>query len=155
MAKEFGIVAAALLALTLSFSTAAQTNGKGVAPAVAWTTLSAEQQQILSPLQKDWATLEPVQQRRLVETAKRFPKMLPIQQERFQDRIKDWAKLTPQQRTAARATYKDLSKLPPAKQHELRERWQERKGLQETSPPPTQGAAALPAPAQPPGAPHN
>jgi len=57
--------------------------------------------------------------------------MQPIQQERFQERIRDWASMTPAQRKAARESFQGMKKLPPSKQHELRERWLERRAAPE------------------------
>ena len=70
--------------------------------------------------------------------------MRPIQQERFQERIRDWAAMTPEQRKAARETFQGLRKLPPAKQHELRERWLERKAAPVSPPSPAPPTGAGP-----------
>lgn len=100
-------------------------------PKTPWSSLSAEDRQVLSPLAPDWDQLPGYQQKRLMSAAHKYPTMRPIQQERFQQRIRDWAAMTPAQRKAARETFKGLKKLPPSKQHELRERWLERNAVQE------------------------
>ncbi len=121
---------------TASFHSYADSKSKASKPEpqVPWGKVSAPEQKILVPLEKDWNHLSGTQQRRLMSTAKQYPKFAPIQQERFQERIKEWAALTPDQRTAAREKYQNLSKLPPAKQYELREKWSEKKAATATEP---------------------
>ena len=89
----------------------------------AWAELTAEQQQILSPLKPDWENLDTVRKRKWLGIAKRYPKMAPQQQERVQKRMQDWARLTPEQRRVARESYKNLAKAPPDKRANLREQW--------------------------------
>lgn len=125
-------LAAPVLAVAMaisSFHAYAENKEKNTKPVpqVPWSKVSAPEQKILTPLEKDWNHLSGTQQTRLISTARQYPKFAPIQQERFQDRIKEWAALTPEQRVAAREKYQNLSKLPPAKQHELREKWSEKK----------------------------
>ena len=99
---------------------------------------------MLAPLAPDWEKLPGYQQQRLISAARKYPTMRPIQQERFQERIRDWAAMTPEQRKAARETFQGLRKLPPSKQHELRQRWLERKATPGPSPAPDTGPAQSP-----------
>lgn len=106
-------------------SKAAKARAKAKAPArLPWAELTAEQQQVLAPLQAEWDTLEPARKRKWIGIAKRYPKMTPKGQERVQRRMQAWANLTPEQRRQARETYKRLAKSPEKKKA-LRDKWSE------------------------------
>jgi hypothetical protein len=97
----------------------------------AWAELTAEQQQILSPLKPDWDTLEPERRQKWIAIAKRYPRMKVEEQERVQRRMQAWARLTPEQRRQARENYKQLAKTqrPAPKKKDLREAWAEYQAL--------------------------
>lgn len=97
-----------------------------------WSELSAEQQQILSPLSADWDNIEAAPKRKWLGIAKRYPAMKPAEQANVQQRMQDWAQLTPQQRQAARERYKKLEKLPPEKKSSLPEKWEQYQQLSES-----------------------
>jgi hypothetical protein len=96
----------------------------------AWAELTAEQQQVLSPLKADWDLLELERRQKWLVIAKRYPRMTAQEQERVQRRMQAWAKLTPEQRRQARENYKQLAKLPRHTPHKaLREQWAEYQAL--------------------------
>jgi hypothetical protein len=99
-------------------------------PQVPWNNLSPDERRVLGPIAPDWPRMPGYQQERLKGAARKYPSMQPIQKERFESRLRDWASMTPDQRRAARETFQGLRKLPPEKQHELRQRYFERKGYQ-------------------------
>ncbi|HET9653021.1 MAG TPA: DUF3106 domain-containing protein [Usitatibacter sp.] len=126
MARQIAaLIAAAALAAFAGLAHAETSRG---APQRAWSSLSPQEQRILGPVAPEWDRLPGFQQERLISSARRYPSLQPIQKERFDERIRDWATMTPEQRRAARETYKGLSRLPPEKQHELRQRWLQRHG---------------------------
>src|SRR5947207_2508221 len=92
---------------------------KNVRPA--WAELTAEQQQILSPLKNDWDALEVERRQKWLQIAKRYPKMKQLEQERVQRRMQLWANLSPEQRRQARENYKRLAKSPRPEKKSLRE----------------------------------
>jgi hypothetical protein len=100
----------------------------GVRPA--WAELTAEQQQVLSPLKADWDSLEPDRRQKWIAIAKRYPRMKPLEQERVQRRMQTWAALSSEQRRQARENYKHLAKAPrPAPNKDLRQAWAEYQAL--------------------------
>jgi hypothetical protein len=112
----------------------------GVRPA--WAELTAEQQQVLSPLKADWDALEPERRQKWIAIAKRYPRMQAQEQERVTRRMQVWANLTPEQRRQARENYKRLAKVPrEERSKDLRERWAEYQAL-----PPHERQSLVPTP---------
>lgn len=109
-------------------------------PQTPWGQLSQDERRILEPVAPEWDRMPGYQQNRLKKAARRFPSMQPIQKERFESRIRKWAGMSPDERKAARETFQGLRKLPPERQHELRERWLQKRQAREA-------AAARPPPA--------
>ncbi len=116
---------AAALAFTAAGATAAPAAQKGPA----WSALSAEQRQILAPLEKSWDELDAARKLKWVGVARRYPKMTPTGQVRVQRRMEAWAKLTPEQRRQARENYRNISKMPPEKKQDLKQQWIEYQSL--------------------------
>jgi len=115
---------ALLLAALLAFaSSAALAAPKDRAPQ--WASLTADQQQILAPLQNDWPQLTKEQKVKWIGISKRYPKMKP----EAQKRVEKWAKLTPEQRWAARERYRSLGKITPNRREELKRYWAEYQAL--------------------------
>lgn len=77
-----------------------------------WEQLSAEQQNILRPLEHQWNDLSDLRRQRLLGTAKQYPTMSKREQERYSSRLLQWSKLTIEQRNLARKRYLAYSKLP-------------------------------------------
>ncbi len=91
--------------------------------APSWASLTADQQNVLRPLQARWNELPQIQRARLIGAAKRYPTLSSSQQQRFSARLKAWASLTLEQREQARAAYRRYSRLPDAQRAKVRERW--------------------------------
>jgi membrane protein involved in colicin uptake len=89
-----------------------------------WSQLSAQQQQILAPIQGEWDKLDPTRKRKWLGIAQRYPKMQPAEQERLQRRMKEWVTLTPEQRRAAREKYREFELLPQEERQAMREKWE-------------------------------
>jgi hypothetical protein len=120
-------IVAALLALAAT-GAFAQSKDRGGDPQ--WASLTADQQQILAPLQKDWPKLSREQKEKWLGIAKRYPKMTPIGQKRVQTRMEKWVKLTPEQRRQAREQYRSIAtKVAPDRKEQLRRYWAEYQSL--------------------------
>ena len=76
-----------------------------------WAELSAEQKNILQPLQNLWSTLEENRKRKWLAIAKNFPTLSPQAQATAQDRMRQWAALTPAQRYQARLHFAQAQQL--------------------------------------------
>ncbi len=125
----------ALLLVTVGSAVVAQDD------AVPWNSLSAEEQQLLDPLQDRWADLPADRQNMFANGSRRFIKMDPEQRARAQDRFDQWRQLPPERQQAIRSNwnhYKQLTPdqrrrlrragrefrdLPPEKRQELRAKW--------------------------------
>lgn len=94
-----------------------------------WATLTADQQQMLSPLALEWNKLSLEHKKKWLGIAKRYPAMKPEEQKRVQSRMQRWAKLTPEQRWQAREQYRSIGKLAPDRRDELRRHWAEYQAL--------------------------
>jgi hypothetical protein len=129
MARTVWFILALLLAGAGLLASATGANAQTSKNRPAWAELTAEQQQILSPLRTDWEQLEPNRRRKWIGIAKRYPGMKPEEQQRVQKRMHAWAKLTPEQRRQARESYKKIAKVPAEKRQNLREQWAEYQAL--------------------------
>ena len=94
-----------------------------------WASLTADQQQVLAPLQPQWSQLSTDQKRKWLGIAKRYPEMQEVEQKRVQARMQRWANLTPEQRWQAREQYRSLGKMAPDRREELRRYWAEYQSL--------------------------
>ena len=118
---------AAALLLTAFAATTAVAAPKDRGPQ--WATLTADQQQILTPLSGEWNRLSREHKMKWLGIAKRYPKMKAEEQKRVQSRMQSWAKLTPEQRWQAREQYRSIGKLAPDRRAELRRQWAEYQAL--------------------------
>jgi hypothetical protein len=122
------IRALASFLLVACMATAAVAAPKDTGPQ--WASLTAEQQQILAPLQADWDKgLTKDQRIKWIGITKRYPGMTPKEQARIQARMQKWAKLTPAQRAQAREQYRALGKITPERREELRQYWADYQAL--------------------------
>ncbi len=138
-----------VVAVCLFLSQACAAAPKRTAPT--WNELTAEEQQVLAPLERDWERLDPQRRRKWVGIAKRYPTMNADEKSKIDRRMQPWASLSADQRRIARERYKKLEQLPPAKRDELRTRWEEYSRLPEderarlrTAPPKPQQQKAFP-----------
>jgi hypothetical protein len=124
--------------------------GKGVA----WSSLTPQQQQALSPLQRDWPALDANRRQKWLEVATHFPTMPADERQRVQERMAEWARLTPAERTQARLQFQEVRQLPA---QERTARWQayqalpeaEKKSLAQRAKPPTKVASSADAAVKP------
>ena len=97
--------------------------GQGaIAPAVAnkpansgpaWSSLTPQQRQALSPLERDWASLDAPRKSKWLEVAVRFPAMPQADQQRVQERMAEWARMTPSERGRARLSFQESKQFSP------------------------------------------
>lgn len=92
---------------------------------LAWTSLSAPQQQALEPLSGEWAKMGDLQKEKWLAISKKFAKMKPEEQQRLHERMRDWVKLTPAQRSAARTNYARAKKLDAEEKNEQWSKYQQ------------------------------
>lgn len=90
-----------------------------------WAGLTAEQQNVLSPLKSDWENMPIGSRRKWIGIANRYPKMAQLEQERVQKRMQRWANLSPEQRARARENYRRMAKASAEKRRRLRQQWAE------------------------------
>jgi hypothetical protein len=109
----------------LVFSTATLA---GAEKGAAWSTLTAQQQQVLSPLQREWASLDATRRQKWLEVASHFPAMPADERQRVQARMAEWARLTPSERTQARLQFQEVRQLPA---QERTAKWQAYQALPE------------------------
>jgi hypothetical protein len=118
----------------------------GAEKGAAWSSLTAQQQQALSPLQRDWTSLDATRRQKWLEVASHFPAMPADERQRVQARMAEWARLTPAERTQARLQFQEVRQLPA---QERTAKWQayqalpeaERKLLAQRAKPPTRAAS--------------
>ena len=116
------LAAALLLFVLMTFgATAAIAAPKERGPQ--WASLTADQQQMLSPLAPEWNKLSLERKKKWLGIAKRYPAMKSEEQKRVQTRMQKWAKLTPEQRNQAREQYRNIAKVAPDRRIELRKYW--------------------------------
>lgn len=129
MAEPFrAIIVGLLLAITtafLSLPVDAQTVRKGPG----WSELSAQDRQVLAPLQSDWDNFDLLRKNKWLAMSKRYPTLPAAEQQRIRERMQGWAKLSSQERQVAREKFKGIKQLPPEKRSELRNKWMEYQSL--------------------------
>lgn len=118
-------------------------------PQPRWAALTAEQKQILQPLEREWDGLPDYQRQRLLATAERYRRLSPKQQQRFSSRLLDWSKLTHEQRDAARKRYEEFQALLPQERLIIQKRWKERQSAQKNESV-EEALPSTPQPAEPP-----
>lgn len=86
-----------------------------------WATLSAQQRNVLAPLQGHWAEMDANRRAKWLEVAARFPGLPQAEQQRVQERMARWASLSPAERGRARQSYQEARQLPA---QERQARWE-------------------------------
>lgn len=76
-----------------------------------WAALSAQQRDVLAPLQRDWSGLNAARKAKWLEVAARFPSMPQAEQDRIRQRMAGWAQLTPAERGNARLSFQESKQL--------------------------------------------
>lgn len=96
---------------------------------LAWSSLDAEQQRLLQPLQGQWSQMRPERQHRLAERARRWATLPPQRQQQIHQRLTRWAAMTPEQRRAWRENARAFHDLTPAERARVREAFQRFRAL--------------------------
>lgn len=100
-------------------------NPAAAAPAqgggVPWSSLSQDQQHLLSRLSAQWEQLPPQRQQALASGSQRWLGMSPDQRTQARQRFNQWQQLPQQRRDQLRKRWEEFRALPPARQQAARE----------------------------------
>ena len=88
---------------------------------VPWSSLTADQQQLLEAVHKNWDQLPPPAQQRLIRGAQRWSTLTPEQRDNVRKRFEKWNSLQPDQREKLRDSYENFKHLPPEQQQRIRQ----------------------------------
>ena len=91
-----------------------------------WRSLTAQQQQVLAPLQRDWSTIDADRKHKWIEVARRFPALPAAERQRIQERMAEWARMTPAERGRARLQFQQSRQIPA---EDRQARWEAYKAL--------------------------
>lgn len=133
-------VAALMVALTVALMAAAPAFAE---EGPAWRSLSAEQRNVLKPLEREWAGIDASRKQKWMEIAARYPKLPPDEQKRISGRMSAWAGMTPTERGQARLNYQEARQVTP---QERQARWE---AYQALSPDEKRRLATRPVPPSP------
>lgn len=97
-----------------------------------WSELSAEEREILAPLESHWGDMTTSRKNKWLGIAKKYKSLRPTEQENVKLRMVEWASLSPKDRESARNRFKDLEKMPPEKKVRLADKWVEYQQLTES-----------------------
>lgn len=111
----------AALALVAALGLGQRAMAQPPGPAPAWSSLDADQRNLLAPFAGEWDGWLDGERRAWLALAARFPAMPPAEQLRARERIRQWAQLDPEARRTARANFHMTRRIP---EHERIERWQ-------------------------------
>jgi len=89
--------------------------------AVPWSSLSQDQQHLLSRLSGQWDQLAPQRQQSLASGSQRWLGMSPDQRTQARQRFSQWQQLPQQRREQLRQRWEEFRSLPPARQQAARE----------------------------------
>ena len=99
------------------------------AAAVPWSSLSQDQQRLLSRLSGQWEQLPPQRQQALAGGSQRWLGMSQEQRAAARQRFNQFQQLPPQQRQLLRRRWEDFRALPPASQQAARENFRKFQSL--------------------------
>ncbi len=88
---------------------------------VPWSSLSADQQHLLSRFGNQWNTLPPARQQALARGSERWLGMSTQQKDMARERFQKWRALPPEQRSALRERWERFRSLPPEQQAAVRQ----------------------------------
>lgn len=94
--------------------------GPPAAP-VPWSSLSPEQQRLLSSFNSQWNSLPPARQQALAHGSERWMSMSPGERDQAHERFQRWQTLPPSQRQALRSRWQHFQSLTPSQQQAVRE----------------------------------
>ena len=90
---------------------------------VGWSSLSPDQQRVLSQFGSQWNTLPPERQQALAHGSDRWLGMSDTQRDQARERFSRWRALPPEQRQALRSRWQRFQELPPGEQARVRENY--------------------------------
>lgn len=93
----------------------------GAKQSIAWSSLSADQQRMLAPLQGEWNGMPPGRQHRLAEHALHWTTLPPERRQQIQERLTRWSHMTPAERRQVRENARAFHDLPPGQRAKIRE----------------------------------
>jgi hypothetical protein len=121
---------AAVLLLAAAAPVFPQTATTGEAPRnVPWTSLSTDQQKVLSRFEKEWEGLSPQRQQTLSRGSDRWLKMSPEQRKGARTRFQRWQEMSPDDRRVLRQRFEEFNSLSPQEQESVRENFRKFKEL--------------------------
>jgi len=97
-----------------------------------WSELSAEEKEVLSPLESHWMDMTTARKTKWIAIARKYKSLRPAEQENVKSRMAEWTALSPTDRQSARNRFKDLEKMPPDKKVKLADKWVEYQQLTES-----------------------
>lgn len=86
-----------------------------------WSELTAEQQQLLTPLAQQWSSMDEAARAKWLRVANRYPSLNATTQQRIETRMQQWAGMSSDERNQARLRYQQARQLSP---EERKQRWQ-------------------------------
>lgn len=89
--------------------------------AVPWSSLSQDQQRLLSRLSGQWDQLPPQRQQALASGSQRWLGMSPDQRSQARQRFNQWQQLPEERRQQLRQRWEEFRSLPPERQQAARE----------------------------------
>jgi hypothetical protein len=79
---------------------------------VRWDSLTADQRETLTPLQREWPSIDALRKQKWIALASRFRTLSPTEQARITARMSEWARLTPSERGQARLRFEEARSVP-------------------------------------------
>lgn len=143
MNNKPGLIGALLLTALLSAGVCAPVSAQVINPgspgasapasggALPWSTLSPDQQRVLSRLSGQWDQLPPQRQQALASGSQRWLGMSQDQRTQARQRFNQWQQLPPDRRQMLRKRWEDFRALPPAQQQADRENFRKFRDLPE------------------------
>ena len=115
------IFALLLLAAAPAFAQEAPAPGANPPAPVAWSSLSPQQQKLLSRFGGQWDGLSPSRQQTLAHGTERWLGMSAEERDKARERFGHWQTLPPEERHALRNRWQKFQALPPNEQASVRE----------------------------------
>jgi hypothetical protein len=101
------------------------------AQGIAWDDLSAEQQQLLAPLEDNWDGLPDARRQNILNGVRRWQSLTPEQQQQAQRRFQEWNRRPRDEREIIRERFQNFRSLDPQQQRAIRERFRDFQNLPE------------------------
>ena len=89
-----------------------------------WQALTADQRDILAPLEAEWPRLPTVSRQKWLALAGRYRALPPIERERISSRMQEWVRLSPEERGRTRLTFEEAKQVPLGRRQARWEQYQ-------------------------------